>query len=222
MTKKILMVVSNVSEIDSENKTGVYFEEFAVPYLGFEHVGFDILVASLKGGVAPVDEDSYDCSNPMEWDTTKKYLDATKKLEEVKYEEFDAIVLPGGHAPMFDEANSKYLGEIVSDFYNKGKLVAAICHGPAGLIHAKKEDGEPLVKGKRVTSFTNKEEHIIHKDELMPFLLQSKLVELGAKFVEEKPWSEHVEVDGNLITGQNQKSSYVFADAIIDYFKNEV
>ncbi len=219
MTKKILMVVSNVSEINTETKTGVWFEEFAVPYLGFEHNDFEILVSSLKGGVAPVDADSYDCSSPTEWDTTKIHLDNTVMLKDVKHEDYDAIVFPGGHAPMFDLAESDYLADIVSYFYKTGRLVAAICHGPAALINARKENGEPLVKGLRLTSFTNMEEHIVHKDELMPFMLQTKLVSLGARFVEEKPWSEHVEVDGNLITAQNQKSAYVFTDAIIDWFK---
>lgn len=219
MTKKILMVVSNVSEIDSEHKTGVWFEEFAVPYLGFEHNGYEILVSSLKGGVAPVDEDSYDCSSPMEWDSTKIHLDNTIRLKDVKHEDYDAIVFPGGHAPMFDIAESDYLGDIVSYFYKTGRLVAAICHGPAALINARKENGEPLVKGLHITSFTNTEEHIVHKDELMPFMLQSRLVSLGAKFVEEKAWSVHVETDGNLITAQNQKSAYAFTDAIVDWFK---
>ncbi len=213
--KKILMVTTNSSQINDEIPTGVYFEEFAVPYLTFEATGYDITVASPKGGISPVDPESYSCSNPMEWDKTKKHLDDTKKLSDVNLDEFDVIFFPGGHGPMFDIAVDESVKNAVEFFYEKHKIIAAVCHGPAGLIQAKTPDGESILKNRVITSFTNKEEHIVKKDEFMPFSLQDRLEKLGAEFVEEKPWAEHVEVDKNIITGQNQNSALKIAEAVI-------
>ncbi len=213
--KKILMVTTNTSQINDEIPTGVYFEEFAVPYLTFEATGYDITVASPEGGLSPVDPESYSCSNPMEWDKTKKHLDDTEKLSDVNLDEFDVIFFPGGHGPMFDIAEDESVKNAVEYFYEKHKIIAAVCHGPAALVQAKTQDGESIVKDRVITSFTNKEEHIVKKDEFMPFSLQGRLEKLGADFVEEKPWSEHVEVDKNIITGQNQNSALKIAEAVI-------
>lgn len=214
--KRILMVTTNTPKINDEIETGVYFEEFALPYLTFSATGYEITVASPKGGISPVDPDSYSCSNPMEWDSTKKYLDNTKQLSELNLDDYDVLFFPGGHGPMFDIAKDESVKLAVEHFYKKGKIVAAVCHGPAALVQAVTSDGEPVVKNRTVTSFTNKEEHIVKKDEFMPFSLQKKLEELGAIFVAEKPWSEHVEIDGNLITGQNQNSALKIAEAVIE------
>ena len=178
--KKILIVVTNTSEMDDSNKTktGVWLEEFAVPFLEFKNLSdeglkLDVTVASPLGGIAPIDEDSLECKNPTEWDYTKKYLDNSVKLSDVDYEKYDAIFIPGGHGPMFDLAKDELLGKIVSYFYNTHKIVSAVCHGPAGLINARTETGEPIVKGMQVTCFTNEEEKIVKKDKLMPFLESS-------------------------------------------------
>ena len=165
-TKKILIVVTNTSDSGDLHKTGVWLEEFAVPYYAFQDEGYEVTVASPLGGVAPIDENSLECKNPTEWDYTKKYLDNTKKLDEVDYKTYDAIFIPGGHGPMFDLAQNELLGEIVSYFYNTHKPVVALCHGPAGLINAKTETNEPIVKGMRLTSFTNEEEKIIKRNVL--------------------------------------------------------
>ncbi|CDC20555.1 putative peptidase C56 family protein [Clostridium sp. CAG:306] len=218
-TKKILIVVTNTSDSGDLHKTGVWLEEFAVPYYAFQDEGYEVTVASPLGGVAPIDENSLECKNPTEWDYTKKYLDNTKKLDEVDYKTYDAIFIPGGHGPMFDLAQNELLGEIVSYFYNTHKPVAALCHGPAGLINAKTETNEPIVKGMRLTSFTNEEEKIIKKDKMVPFLLESKLRQIGALFEDAAPWSEHVVVDENLITGQNPASAKLTAEHTIKKLK---
>lgn len=215
MTKNILIVTTNFSDINDDIKTGVYLEEFAVPYLIFEATGYNITVASPNGGVSPIDEGSLSCSNPMEWDEAAKYLKDTKKLRDIDCKLYDVIFLPGGHGPMFDLAKDVVLKEIIEYMYKNNKIISAICHGPAGLILAKDENGFSILKDKNVTSFTNKEEHIVKMDEFMPFLLETKLKELGANFIEEKPWSEHVEICGNIITGQNQKSATLIAESII-------
>ncbi len=217
--KKILIITTNTSGLADGTPTGVWLEEFAVPYIIFEKTGYDITVASPLGGESPIDENSLSCSNPMEWDEAAKYLKNTKKVDELVYTQFDAIFFPGGHGPMFDIAQNETIGKIVSDFYNTGKIVSAVCHGPAGLVLAKDKDGSPIVQGKKVTSFTNKEEKIVKKAELIPFSLEDRLKELGANFIEAKPWSEHVVVTDNLITGQNPASAIAVAEQIVKKFQ---
>lgn len=217
--KKILIVVTNTSETDDLHKTGVWLEEFAVPFLAFKEAGFTVTVASPLGGIAPIDENSLLCQNPTEWDYTKKDLDNTLKLSEIIYKDYDAIFLPGGHGPMFDLAQNDLLGEIVSYFYNMHKIVSAVCHGPAGLINAKSLTGEPIVKGMQLTSFTNREEKIVEKEKFVPFMLESRLKQLGAFFNEGEPFEENVIIDQNLITGQNPQSSKKIAEEIIKKLK---
>lgn len=211
--KKLLIVTTNSSGDDYIPETGVYLEEFAVPFLVFEKSDIEMTIASPEGGLSPVDENSMSCSNPQEWDKCIKILRNTKRLSQVDYKDFDGVYFPGGHGPMFDLAQSDEVAKIVEYFYNSGKLVSAICHGPAAFVKTN------IVKGKRITAFTNEEEKIVKLDDLVPFLLETKLRELGAEFIAQKPWSEHVEVDGNLITGQNQKSALLIAEKIVTYLK---
>lgn len=221
--KKILIVVTNTSRMgDSNNivETGVWLEEFAVPFYAFKAAGLDITVASPLGGVSPIDPASLECKNPTEWDYTKKDLDNTAKLADIDYKTYDAIFIPGGHGPMFDLAQDMLLGEIVSYFYNSHKIVSAVCHGPAGLINAKTKTGDSIVKGMQVTCFTNEEEKLVQKDKLVPFMLESKLKQLGAYFNEAAPWTENVIVDANLITGQNPESAKMLAEMVIKKLHN--
>lgn len=221
--KKILIVATNTSRMgDSNNivETGVWLEEFAVPFYAFKAAGFDITVASPLGGVSPIDPASLECKNPTEWDYTKKDLDNTSKLTDIDYKTYDAIFIPGGHGPMFDLAQDMLLGEIVSYFYNSHKIVSAVCHGPAGLINAKTKTGDSIVKGMQVTCFTNEEEKLVQKDKLVPFMLESKLRQLGAYFNEAAPWTENVIVDANLITGQNPESAKMLAEMVIKKLHN--
>ncbi len=221
--KKILIVVTNTSRMgDSNNivETGVWLEEFAVPFYAFKAAGLDITVASPLGGVSPIDPASLECKNPTEWDYTKKDLDNTAKLADIDYKTYDAIFIPGGHGPMFDLAQDMLLGEIVSYFYNSHKIVSAVCHGPAGLINAKTKTGDSIVKGMQVTCFTNEEEKLVQKDKLVPFMLESKLKQLGAYFNEAAPWTENVVVDANLITGQNPESAKMLAEMVIKKLHN--
>ena len=116
---------------------------------------------------------------------------------------------------MFDLANDSLVKEIVEYFYENDKVLSAVCHGPAGFIQAVDKKGEPVVKGKKITSFTNKEEHIMKLDESVTFLLETKLRELGARFEDAAPWAEHVCVDGKIITGQNPQSSLLLAEKVV-------
>lgn len=213
--KKVLIVVTNFSGNESIKETGVWLEEFAVPYLVFRDTGYELTTASPLGGLSPVDEGSMSCSNPEEWDECIKILRNTTRLSEINYRDYDAIFLPGGHGPMFDLANDLLLKEIVEYFYNSDKIVSAVCHGLAGLVLAEDKNGVSILKDKKVTCFTNKEEHIVKRDEAVPFLLETKIRDLGAKFEEASPWSEHVCSDSNLITGQNPKSALLLAEKVI-------
>lgn len=223
--KNLLIITTNYAgcecgapQCNCIQNTGVYLEEFAVPYLVFQKSDINVTVASPNGDLSPVDEKSMSCSNPEEWDDCIKILRKTKKLSDVDYKEFDGVYFPGGHGPMFDLAENEEVAKIVEYFFQSGKLVSAVCHGPAALVNAKREDGKSIVDNKRITCFTNEEEGIVKLQELVPFLLETRLVNLGAEFVAEKPWAEHVEVDGNLITGQNQNSALLIAEKIIEFF----
>ncbi len=215
---KVLMVVTNVCEFDDEKhtKTGVWFEEFALPYNELVKNGFDVKVATLTGEIAPIDPESENLFEDIIWNDAKKALNDTDALDTIDYTEFCALVLPGGHGPMFDLAKSEVLGKIVNHFNKEGKLIAAICHGPAGLLPAK-VDGIPFVSGRKLTAFTNEEERIAKKDALTPFYLQDALLDEGADFVEDEPGAVNVIEDGNLITAQNFRSAKNFTKAILNY-----
>jgi putative intracellular protease/amidase len=215
---RILIVATNCATIDATHPTGVWFSEFAVPVLLFQDSGLTMTIASPRGGHVPVDPRS----EPESTDSTilvRSLLWQTTPLHEVRAADFDAVFLPGGHGTMFDLPGHVTLGRLLSDFALQGKIIAAVCHGPAGLIGARRADGAPLVTGKTITAFTNEEESATGLDGLMPFLLESKLRELGARFIVKPRWSDHVEVDGKLITGQNSQSSRSIAQAVLEALK---
>jgi putative intracellular protease/amidase len=128
----------------------------------------------------------------------------------------DAIYLPGGHGAMWDMPNNLPLARIVGSLFDTGRIVSAVCHGPAGLVSVKRHDGRPLVEGKRVNSFTNSEEQAVGLAKVVPFLLQTRLSELGGRFEGGPDWQPKVVRDGNLITGQNPMSSDLLARTVIE------
>jgi len=214
--KNILMVVTNHDRIDSNHPTGLWFEEFAVPYQSFRKAGYAVTVASPKGGRAPIDPRSTPDPNQTEmYAEPLQALQNTRPLNNVKVEDYDAIFFPGGHGTMFDMP-AEAVGRVVGQFADAGKVVGAVCHGPAALVTATRSDGTPVVKGHKVTGFTNEEERAVQLDQLVPFLLESRLRELGAEYVPSPLWNSHVVVDGKLITGQNPQSSASTAQAVID------
>jgi putative intracellular protease/amidase len=214
--KTILMIVTSHNQIDAEHPTGLWFEEFAVPYQLFREQGYLVTVASLKGGQAPIDPRSAPNADHSEADAEAlQELKETQPLSSVNVANYDAVFFPGGHGTMYD-LPSPEVAQIVNQFADAQKVVAAVCHGPAALVEAKRSDGTPLVQGRKVTGFTNAEEQAVQLDQLMPFLLESRLRELGGEFVVASNWSDNVVVDGNLITGQNPQSSGSAAKAVID------
>lgn len=214
-SKKILMVVTNRDHFDNSHKTGLWMEEFAVPYTNFRAAGYEVTVASPLGGGAPIDPSSIPEKVPAEWSAAANVLQSTVKLEQVDYTQYAAVVLPGGHGPLFDLPSDPVLANILRNFDSTNRIIAAVCHGTAGLIGATTAEGKPLIAGKKVTGFTNEEEKIAGLDKLVPFAVESKLRELGADFVSTNPWGDYVVVDGNLITGQNPQSSDSFSKTIL-------
>ncbi|MNM02246.1 Molecular chaperone Hsp31 and glyoxalase 3 [compost metagenome] len=216
MAKKVLMVVTNHSEINADRQTGIWLSEFAEAYIEFTKKRYEVTVASPLGGKSPVDPGSVDGNTAQELLDAQQYLEQTLKLDEISHEKFDAIFLPGGHGTMYDLPASAKLQVLLKDFYEAGKIVAAVCHGPAGLVGATLSNGQPLVAGKRVSAFTDREEAETGLISLLPFLLETKIRELGAIYVAAPNWSTHYEIDGNLITGQNPQSTLAVAQAVIE------
>lgn len=212
--KKVLMIVTSFDRIDQQHVTGLWFEEFTVPYLEFYATGHRVAVASPGGGAAPIDAQSVAENIPGQWQEAVELLKSTQMLSGVNYQAYDAVVFPGGHGPMFDLARDEYLAELLQFFASENKVIGAVCHGPAALLSAVMPDGRPLVAGRRVTAFTDEEEEMTHLNKLVPFSLEAKLKEQGAEFAKLQPWAEHVIVDGNLITGQNRQSCLMFAKAV--------
>ena len=152
---------------------------------------------------------------PAAWQSLMGILETTEILSDAAKGEYQALVIPGGHGPMFDLATDELLASILKDFMEKNKLIAAVCHGPAALVRAVLADGTSILAGKKVTGFSNEEEVTVQLDKLVPFLLEDQLKKLGASYSKKDMWQEYVVVDGNLITGQNPQSSTLFAKTIV-------
>jgi len=216
MSKRILMIVTSHSRIDDSHDTGIWFEEFSVPYNRFLKQGYQVAVMSPAGGDAPLDANSLaDYLATDENEAAKAALKGLSALDgKVQAGEYDAVFFPGGHGTMFDLPDNPHVQRLIEDFYSAGKPVVSVCHGPACLVNVMNK-GVPLVKGRKVAAFTNSEERVVQLDQLMPFLLESRLRELGARFVVADNWADNTVVDGNLITGQNPQSSGSAADEMI-------
>ncbi|EIT85709.1 thiJ/PfpI domain-containing protein [Fictibacillus macauensis ZFHKF-1] len=212
--KKILMVVTNHAKI-GEGKTGLWLEEFAVPYQEFKKQGYEVKVVSIEGGEVPLDENSL-ADDHGQFDQEKELLKNTAALTREDAHGFDAIFLPGGHGTVFDFPNSRNLQVVVSQMAQDDKVVSAVCHGPAGLVTATYEDGTPIVKGKKVAAFTDAEELETGLEKEVPFLLETRLRELGANIVKGDNWSDVSVIDGRLVTGQNPQSSKSTALKVIE------
>jgi putative intracellular protease/amidase len=220
---KILMVLTSHDVLGSTGrKTGFWLEEFAAPYFVFRDAGVDLTLASPKGGQPPVDPKSDLPENQtaamarFKKDTrAQKELSATVKLADVRADSFDTIFYVGGHGPMWDLAESETSIALLEAFYDSGKPIALVCHSPGVLRHVKYK-GEPLVKGKHVTGFTNGEEEAVQLTHVVPFLVEDELLGLGAVFEKVKNWQPFSITDGRLVTGQNPASSTGAAKALLE------
>ncbi|MFC6382374.1 type 1 glutamine amidotransferase domain-containing protein [Psychrobacter glacincola] len=210
----ILMVLTSHDKLgDTGKKTGFWLEEFAAPYYAFLDAGVNITIASPAGGQPPLDPSS-DTPDAQTKDTKRfkedseaqERLATTKKLADMKAEDFDSVFYPGGHGPMWDLAVDKNSIALIETFIKQDKPVAFVCHSPAALKNVK-IDGEYLVKGKTVTGFSNTEEEAVQLTDVVPFLLEDVLKANGGNYEKSSDWESFVVEDGLLITGQNPASS---------------
>jgi len=215
---RALIVATSCNRLPSGHPTGLWAEEYAVPYMALTGEGVEVVVASPAGGAVPVDEKSKPSqSEAREWAPALAALQSTLPLSSVQHEDFDLIFLPGGHGPMVDLARDTTLQDMLVRQDAAGRLIGAVCHGPAGLIHARRGDGSPLLKGRRVTGFTNTEERLAGLHDKVPFLLEDAMKAAGGDFHSALlPMLSHVERDGNLLTGQNPQSSHAIAKAMVE------
>ncbi|MCC9138028.1 type 1 glutamine amidotransferase domain-containing protein [Pontibacter silvestris] len=226
---KVLFVLTSHAELgETGKKTGFWVEEFAAPYYVLADAGADIAIASPLGGEPPVDPSSE--APGAQTEATKRYngdqelqnkLQNTIKLSEVKADDFDAVFYPGGHGPLWDLTASDESVALIESFAKQYKPVAAVCHAPAVFARVKGPNGEPLVKGKNVTGFTNSEEEGVKLTEVVPFLVEEKLKELGGNYSKVDDWQPHVVRDGLLITGQNPASSEGVAKELLNLLKKQ-
>lgn len=224
---KVLMVLTSHSELgNTGEKTGFWVEEFAAPYYLLKDAGATITLASPKGGQPPIDPKSAAPENQTEAtkrfdkdDALQKQLAISHKLSDVAVQDFDGVFYPGGHGPLWDLNKDENSIQLIQDFIMAGKPVAAVCHAPAALIHVKDKNGDPLVKGKKVTGFANTEEEAVKLTDVVPFLLEDELKEKGGLYSKGADWSSYVVKDGLLITGQNPASSEEAARELLNLLK---
>lgn len=222
---KILVVLTSHDKLgDTGLKTGFWLEELAAPYYAFKDAGAELTLASPKGGQPPLDPKSSDPASQT--DATRRFeadadakaqLAATRVLADVSVDDYDAVFYPGGHGPLWDLAEDLHSIALIERALSAGKPVATVFHAPGVLRHVKDPStGESVVRGKRVTGFTNSEEAAVELTEVVPFLVEDMLKTNGGRFERAPDWAPHVAVDGLLITGQNPASSEPVAEALLE------
>ncbi len=227
MATRVLMVLTSHDAMGlSGKKAGSWFDEVATPYYLFKKRGFDVVLATPQGGAAPIDpfsaEPPYSTPNTERFEkdpAAQRAISNTVKLTDVNYRDFDGVFFPGGYGPLWDLASNSLVIKIIEDTIEQGKPAAFPCHGPASLRDAKKPNGEPLVKGRKVTGFTDVEDDELDLSRHLLFSVERMLKANGGIFVRsEKNWQPNVVEDGMLITGQNPAS----AGPIAEVFANRL
>ncbi|MEU8381429.1 type 1 glutamine amidotransferase domain-containing protein [Streptosporangium sp. NPDC048865] len=212
---KVLIVLTSHDELgDTGRKTGFWLEELAAPYYRFKDAGWEITLASPKGGRPPLDPKSDE--EESKTDQTRRFtadaeaealLDETVRLDSVSADDFDTVFYPGGHGPLWDLAEDETSIRLIERIVASGKPLALVCHAPGVLRHARRPDGGALVEGRRVTGFTDSEEEAVGLTKVVPFLVEDELVAKGADFSRAGDFEPYVVTDGLLVTGQNPASS---------------
>lgn len=220
---KILMVLTSHDKLgDTGLKTGFWLEEFASPYYVFIDQSFEVTLASPQGGQPPLDPKSEEpdfqtaaTARFRKDDQAQQALANTLRLDSINPDDYDAIFYPGGHGPLWDLAEDKHSISLIEDFYRKGKPLGLVCHAPGVLRHAKNAEKGPLVKGKKVTGFSNTEEEAVQLTKVVPFLVEDMLQQNGGVYCKGDDWGSYAAEDGNLVTGQNPASSEAAALRIV-------
>jgi putative intracellular protease/amidase len=220
---KVLFVITSHDQLgDTGEKTGFWLEELASPYYLLKDAGVEVMLASPRGGLPPLDPKSNEAD--FQTTATQRFADDqaaqhqlanTAQLATMKVADFDAIFYPGGHGPLWDLHNDTDSIALIEDFIANGKPVAAVCHAPAVLLKARDQSGEPLINGKKVTGFSNSEEAAVALTDIVPYLLEDQLIAKGGQYQKVADWNPLVVVDGLIITGQNPGSSVAVAEALL-------
>jgi putative intracellular protease/amidase len=220
---KILMVLTSHDRLGTTGeKTGFWLEEFAAPYYVFKDAGAAITLASPRGGKPPADPRSESPSSQTE--ATRRFnadraaqeqLAHTVKLADVSPSDYDAVFYPGGHGPLWDLAEDRTSISLIEKMHAAGKPVGAVCHAPGALRYVRAPDGAPLVRGKKVTGFSDTEEEAVGLTKVVPFLVEDMLKEIGGIYSKAANFQAHILTDGHLVTGQNPASSAGAASAVI-------
>lgn len=223
----ILIILTSHDQLGNTGlKTGFWLEELAAPYYVFKDNGATLTLASPLGGLPPLDPKSNDES--AKTDDTRRFeadaaamaaLSQTLVLKDVKAEDFDAVFYPGGHGPLWDLAEDASSQKIIADTMTAGKPLAAVCHAPGVFRHVKGADGRSIIVGKNVTGFSNTEEAAVQLTEIVPFLVEDMLQDVGALYSKTDDWGVHVVRDGMLVTGQNPASSAEAARQLLNLLK---
>lgn len=226
---KILMVLTSHDQLgDTGKKTGFWLEEFAAPYYEFIDAKAQVTLASPKGGQPPLDPKSDE--EDAQTDATRRFADDgdakqalanTALLSDIDPYQFDAVFYPGGHGPLWDLAEDVDSKTLIEAFYAANKPVAAVCHAPGVLKNVNAPDGHSVVKGKKVTGFTNSEEEAVGLTQVVPFLVEDMLKAKGGEYSKAADWASYVVEDGHLITGQNPASSAAVAQALLKRLEQE-
>lgn len=225
MNKRVLMIVTSNAKLgDSGKATGIWAEELAVPYYAFVDAGMNVELTSPKGGAVPFDPASIkpkgENGAPVERFLSdadaQRRCAATFPTAQVDAASFDAIFFPGGHGTMWDLPKDQGVTLCVESAFRADKIIAAVCHGPAGLVTAKRPDGKSILHGKRINAFTNDEEAAAGLAQVVPFALETRLREQGGLFEKADNWHAFAVRDGNLITGQNPMSSALVAQHVLE------
>lgn len=210
---KVLLVVTSHSQLGNTGKvTGYYLPEVAHPYAALAAQGYEVDIASPKGGKAPLDPNSVHQTDKVSMEfyenkTTRHKIEHTLKLADVNPKEYAAVLYAGGHGTMFDFRGNANIDAINRTIYEQGGVVSAVCHGPAALLSTKLSNGKYLVEGKNVAAFSDSEEEAAGLTKVMPFLLETELKKIGARYTKADLWQKHVVVDGRIVTGQNPASA---------------
>ena len=222
---KVLLVTTSHDQLgNTGEKTGVWLEELAAPYFQYLDQGAEIIIASPKGGIVPLDPKS----ELPEWQTeyTKRFnndatalktIKNTSKISDINPSEFDILFFPGGHGPMWDLGDNAQVSTLINHFNNLNKPIGLVCHGVVALKGVKTENNMPIVDGRHLTAFSNTEEDAVGLTEVVPFLLETELINEGAIYQKGEDWQEFVIEDGNLITGQNPQSSVLAAQKTLEF-----
>ena len=221
--KKVLIVISSHAKYEGhEESTGYWLSEVTHFYHVMARHGIPAVIASPEGRPGVMDPRSDDMDDPLNaafWGNPelRKLLDAPVDARSLKPEDFAVIYFAGGHGTMWDFTSSDALARLAAGIYENGGIVSAVCHGPAGLVNVKLSDGSYLISGKNVTGFANSEEWLIGKTDMVPFLLEEKLIERGGNYSESFiPFRPYAIADGRLITGQNPFSTTEVAQKVIE------